>query len=64
VPGISLDIDGKATIYFRRADAGQSALTTYCQIVADETGLRYEDVNIDFMDFNYFDACPLEVPRA
>jgi CO/xanthine dehydrogenase Mo-binding subunit len=58
VPGISLDIEGKATIYFRRADAGQSALTTYCQIVADEAGLRYEDVNINFIDFNFFDACP------
>jgi len=58
VPGISMGIDGTATIFFRRADCGQSALTTYCQIVADEIGLRYEDVKIDFIDYTAFDACP------
>jgi len=30
--------------------------TTYCQIVADEIGLRYEDVKIEFIDYFYFDA--------
>jgi CO/xanthine dehydrogenase Mo-binding subunit len=58
VPGISIAIDGTATIFFRRADCGQSAPTTYCQIVADEIGLRYEDVKMEFIDFTYFDACP------
>jgi len=51
-------IDGTATIFFRRADCGQSAPTTYCQIVADEIGLRYEDVKIEFIDYTCFDASP------
>ncbi len=55
-PGISIARDGKITVYFRRCDCGQSALTTYCQIVADEVGLSYEDVKIEAKDFSYFDA--------
>jgi CO/xanthine dehydrogenase Mo-binding subunit len=57
-PSISVADDGTATIFFRRCDCGQSAPTTYCQIVADEIGLRYEDVKIEFKDFSYFDASP------
>jgi CO/xanthine dehydrogenase Mo-binding subunit len=55
-PGISVAQDGTATIFFRRCDCGQSAPTTYCQIVADEAGLRYEDVKIEFKEYVYFDA--------
>ncbi len=55
-PGIFVAKDGTATIFFRRPDCGQSAPTTYCQIVADEMGLRYEDVKIEFIDFFCFDA--------
>jgi xanthine dehydrogenase molybdenum-binding subunit len=55
-PGISVAQDGTATIFFRRCDCGQSAPTTYCQIVADETGLRYEDVKIEFKEYFSFDA--------
>jgi xanthine dehydrogenase molybdenum-binding subunit len=55
-PGISVAQDGTATIFFRRCDCGQSALTSYCQIVADETGLRYEDVKIEFKEYFSFDA--------
>jgi len=55
-PSISISREGRITIFFRRCDCGQSAPTTYCQIVADETGLCYEDVNIEFKDFFYFDA--------
>ena len=58
VPGISMARDGTATIFYRRPDCGQSALTTYCQIAADEIGLRYEDVRIEFIDYFYFDAVP------
>jgi xanthine dehydrogenase molybdenum-binding subunit len=58
LPGISLGADGTATIFYRRPDCGQSAPTTYCQIVADEAGLRYEDVKIDFIDYFHFDAMP------
>jgi CO/xanthine dehydrogenase Mo-binding subunit len=57
-PGISIANDGTATIFFRRCDCGQSAPTTYCQIVADEIGLRYEDVKIEFQEYSYFDASP------
>lgn len=55
-PGISLSRDGKATVYFRRCDTGQSSPTAYCQIVADELGLRYEDVNIEFREFTGFEG--------
>jgi xanthine dehydrogenase molybdenum-binding subunit len=55
-PGISLAPNGTATVFFRRTDNGQSAFTTYCQIVADEIGLRYEDVKIEFKEFFHFDA--------
>jgi CO/xanthine dehydrogenase Mo-binding subunit len=55
-PGISIAGDGTATIFYRRPDCGQSAPTTYCQIVADEIGLRYEDVKIEFIDYFAFDA--------
>jgi CO/xanthine dehydrogenase Mo-binding subunit len=58
VPGIAMEQDGTATVFYRRADTGQSAPTTYCQIVADEIGLRYEDVKIEFIDYFYFDAVP------
>jgi CO/xanthine dehydrogenase Mo-binding subunit len=57
-PGISLDKDGTANIFFRRCDTGQSAPTTYCQIVADEVGLRYEDVKIEFKEYFSFEAAP------
>jgi CO/xanthine dehydrogenase Mo-binding subunit len=56
IPGIFVAMDGTATIFYRRPDCGQSAPTTYCQIVADEIGLRYEDVKIEFIDYSCFDA--------
>jgi xanthine dehydrogenase molybdenum-binding subunit len=55
-PGISVGPDGTATIFYRRPDCGQSAPTTYCQVVADEIGLRYEDVKIEFIEYFSFDA--------
>jgi CO/xanthine dehydrogenase Mo-binding subunit len=36
--------DGTATILGMRADAGVNAETAYCQIAADELGMRFEDV--------------------
>jgi len=36
--------DGTATILGCRADGGQNAETTYCQIAADELGFKVEDV--------------------
>jgi CO/xanthine dehydrogenase Mo-binding subunit len=55
-PGISMAPNGTATVFFRRTDNGQSAFATYCQIVADEIGLRYEDVKIEFKEYFHFDA--------
>lgn len=55
-PGIYIAKDGTATILFRRCDEGQSAPTCYCQIVADEIGLRYDDVNIEFKEFTGFES--------
>jgi len=55
-PGISVAQDGTATIFFRRCDCGQSAPSSYCQIVADEAGLRYEDIKIEFKEYFSFDA--------
>jgi CO/xanthine dehydrogenase Mo-binding subunit len=57
-PGITVRHDGTATIFFRRCDTGQSSLTTYCQVVADEVGLRYEDIKIEFKEFFFLDAAP------
>ena len=56
VPSISVAADGTATIFYRRPDCGQSAPTSYCQIVADEIGMRYEDVKIEFIEYFCFDA--------
>ena len=36
--------DGTASIFGCRADIGVNAETAYCQIAADELGMRYEDV--------------------
>ena len=55
-PGLSMARDGSVTIFFRRCDCGQSAPTTYCQIVADELGIKYEDVKIEFREYAAFDA--------
>ena len=57
-PGISMSRDGSATLFYRRPDCGQSAPSTYCQIVADEIGLRYDDVKVEFIEYFYFDAVP------
>jgi CO/xanthine dehydrogenase Mo-binding subunit len=41
---IELMYDGTARILSQHPDIGVSAQTTYCQFVADEIGLKYEDV--------------------
>jgi CO/xanthine dehydrogenase Mo-binding subunit len=55
-PGIAVEPNGTAIVFFRRTDNGQSAFSTYCQIVADEIGLRYDDVKIEYQDFFHFEA--------
>ncbi|MBN1629894.1 MAG: xanthine dehydrogenase family protein molybdopterin-binding subunit, partial [Thermoleophilia bacterium] len=42
--------DGTATILGCRADGGQNAETSYCQIAADELGFRVEDVRFKHQD--------------
>jgi CO/xanthine dehydrogenase Mo-binding subunit len=37
--------DGTATIFSMRADCGLNAETAYCQVAADELGMRIEDVH-------------------
>jgi CO/xanthine dehydrogenase Mo-binding subunit len=37
--------DGTVTIFSMRADCGLNAETAYCQVAADELGMRIEDVN-------------------
>ncbi len=42
--------DGTLTIFGCRADGGQNAETTYCQIAADELGFRIKDVRFKHQD--------------
>jgi xanthine dehydrogenase molybdenum-binding subunit len=42
--------DGTVTIFGCRADGGQNAETTYCQIAADELGVRMQDVRFKHQD--------------
>jgi CO/xanthine dehydrogenase Mo-binding subunit len=51
--------DGTATIFGCRADGGQNAETTYCQIAADELGIRVEDVRYKAqIDAGFFTMTP------
>ncbi|NVM23349.1 MAG: xanthine dehydrogenase family protein molybdopterin-binding subunit, partial [Desulfobacterales bacterium] len=63
VPGptasIRVRMDGTAEILGQYGEGGVNRETTYCQVVADEIGMRYEDVtNIPFEDRG-FDLNPL-----
>ena len=42
--------DGTVTIFGCRADGGQNAETSYCQIAADELGFRVEDIRFKHQD--------------
>jgi CO/xanthine dehydrogenase Mo-binding subunit len=42
--GIIFEPDGSVSLLAQRADVGVVAETAYCQIAADELGMRYEDV--------------------
>jgi xanthine dehydrogenase molybdenum-binding subunit len=51
--------DGTATIFGCRADGGQNAETTYCQIAADEIGLKVEDVHYKpYVDAGFYTMTP------
>jgi xanthine dehydrogenase molybdenum-binding subunit len=42
--GVLIEPDGSISVLGQRADIGVVAETAYCQIVADELGMKYEDV--------------------
>ena len=44
--GLLIQPDGSVSILAQRADVGVVAETAYCQIAADELGMRYEDVTL------------------
>lgn len=47
---IRADVDGTVTIISGAADIGQGSDTLFCQIAAEELGLRVEDVRITALD--------------
>lgn len=51
--------DGTATIFSMRADCGLNAETAYCQVAADELGMRIEDVNyVGQIDAGFYAMTP------
>ena len=51
--------DGSAAIFGMRADCGLNAETAYCQIAADELGMRIEDVNyVGQIDSGFYAMTP------
>jgi CO/xanthine dehydrogenase Mo-binding subunit len=50
--------DGTVTIMGRHGDGGWCGETAYCQVVADEVGLKYEEVTIMPADDVGFDLSP------
>ena len=47
---IQVEADGTVSIVSSHSDIGLNAWTTYKQIVADELGVRYEDINVKAFD--------------
>jgi CO/xanthine dehydrogenase Mo-binding subunit len=51
--------DGTATIFSTRADCGLNAETAYCQVAADELGMRIEDVHyVGQIDAGFYAMTP------
>jgi xanthine dehydrogenase molybdenum-binding subunit len=44
--GLLIQPDGSVSILGQRADVGVASETAYCQIAADELGMRYEDLTL------------------
>ncbi len=53
VAGVFIQVDGSVNIVGFRADVGVNAETTYCQVVAEELGVRFEDVFFRHQDDVY-----------
>jgi len=51
--GILIQNDGTVSIIAQHSDIGTNPWTAYMQIVADELGVRYEDVEINPFDLNH-----------
>jgi xanthine dehydrogenase molybdenum-binding subunit len=49
---VMIESDGSVSIIAQHADIGLNDETTYCQIVADELGVRLEDVSLNKFDSN------------
>jgi xanthine dehydrogenase molybdenum-binding subunit len=49
---VMIQNDGSVSLIAQQADIGVNPWTTYCQIVADELGVRYEDVSINPFDLD------------
>ncbi|MEM2767630.1 MAG: molybdopterin cofactor-binding domain-containing protein [Candidatus Bathyarchaeia archaeon] len=55
--GIRVNFDGTVEVLMQYSEGGVNRETTYCQIVADEMGMRIEDVtNHPFEDRGFFGA--------
>jgi len=50
---VMIENDGTVSILGQHVDVGVNPWTAYCQIVADELGVRYEDVNIKPLDLDH-----------
>lgn len=59
VAGLMIQADGSVNVVGMRADIGVNAETTYCQVVAEEMGVRLEDVFFRQQDDVYL---PLMTP--
>ena len=49
---ILIENDGTVSVIGQQADIGVNPWTAYCQIVADELGMRYQDINIKPFDLD------------
>ena len=49
---VMIQNDGSVSIIAQHSDVGVNPWTTYMQIVADELGVRYEDIEINAFDLN------------
>lgn len=54
---VMVDSLGKVKILSGEAEIGQGSLTVFCQIVAEETGFRIEDIDIGLVDTDSSPQC-------
>lgn len=54
---VKVDEDGKVVIWSGEGEIGQGLMTVLCQVVAEELGVRYEDVSISRADTDLTTYC-------